>query len=114
MTAVGPIPFSHQSIYLYNNLNVDLQEHCASIMGCSTADFLAMSSCSCLLKATREVLTADHRTTGLHRLSSLLALVASVSATSTAVLFIAAEQVDLSAIVLINLLTVRGDEQNLL
>ena len=86
------------------------------MMGCSAADFLAMSSCSCLLKATREVLAvdADHRIDELHKLSSLLASVASVSTTSTAVLFLAAEQVDLCAIVLTNLLTVRGNEPNFL
>ena len=113
MFAAGPVSPSHQSISFYDNLIVNLPERCASMMGSYAADFLATSSCSCLLKATREVLAvdADHRIDGLHTISSLLALVASVSTTSTAVLIFAAEQADLCAIVPTNLLTVKGGEQ---
>ena len=72
LIAADPISPSHQSICFYDDLTVKLSERCVSMMGCSAADFLAMSSCSCLLKATRVVLAldADHRMDELHKLSS--------------------------------------------
>ncbi len=83
------------------------------MVGSSAADFLAMSSCSRLLKATREVLAvdADRKRIGLYESSSPLVLVASVSTLGTAVHFLSAEQVDLCAIVLTSLPTIGGDEQ---
>ena len=80
------------------------------MMGSSAADFLAMSSCSRLLKATREVLAvdADRKRIGLYESSSPLVLLASVSTLGTAVHFLSAEQVDLCAIVLTNLPTIGG------